>query len=156
VQEIVTILSSGTDVDAVDYSDRTALHVAAAAGQLEAVTTLLAQGANVNVRDRNGATPRDDAVRNRHDAVADALRAAGGKHEAVGELQLDLFKAVQKGDRDAVARFVREIPVDSADYQQRTSLHIAVILGNVEIVNLLLAAGVSQEFASRYTAHRHI
>lgn len=48
-----------------DYDGRTGLHVAAAEGQLAAVTLLLEQGADPTLKDRFGFTPVDDARRTR-------------------------------------------------------------------------------------------
>jgi ankyrin repeat protein len=44
-----------------DYDKRTPLHVASAAGQLEAVKYLIEQGVNVNPMDRWGSTPLNDS-----------------------------------------------------------------------------------------------
>lgn len=44
------------------YLRRTALHLACANGRLEAVKLLIQTGANINVMDRWGRTPLDDAI----------------------------------------------------------------------------------------------
>jgi ankyrin repeat protein len=55
------------------WSERTALHFAAAQGKREAVTLLLAAGADPNSRDREGATSLDVARRAGHQAIVDLL-----------------------------------------------------------------------------------
>jgi len=40
---------------------------------------LLAKGAEVNAKDKSGATPLDGAIRRKHSEIADLLRKHGGK-----------------------------------------------------------------------------
>ncbi|KAE8443682.1 hypothetical protein EG329_001454 [Mollisiaceae sp. DMI_Dod_QoI] len=54
-------------VDARDEEKRTALHVAASAGNLPIVTLLLGSGAEIDVRDREGFTPLHRAVSQQHE-----------------------------------------------------------------------------------------
>ena len=56
------LISSGSDVNATDVLDRTALHYAAEWGRLEAAILLLEHGADVNSSDEVGNTPLHDAV----------------------------------------------------------------------------------------------
>jgi len=65
------------DVDCCDYDSRTALHVAAAKGQVGSTRLLLSRGAAVDCRDCFGITPLFEAVRNGHDEVAELLFAKG-------------------------------------------------------------------------------
>lgn len=67
------LLFSGLDVNWSDYDNRTALHVAASMGHLDAVQKLIQCGADPALRDRFGATPLDDARRSQHSAVASYL-----------------------------------------------------------------------------------
>jgi glutaminase len=59
-----------------DYDGRTALHLAAAEGQLEVVRYLLAIGTEPQPVDRWGGTPLSDAEGNGHTQVVDLLRQA--------------------------------------------------------------------------------
>ena len=52
---------------------RTALHLAAAEGSLEAVEYLVSHGHPLNVRDRWGATPLDEAKREKRKSVVEFL-----------------------------------------------------------------------------------
>lgn len=64
----------GVDLAAPNYDGRTPLHLAASEGRADVVAFLLAQGVAVDVQDRWGGTPYDDAARNGHAALAELLR----------------------------------------------------------------------------------
>jgi glutaminase len=51
----------GLDINTGDYDKRTPLHLAAAAGHFDIVRYLVEHGAEINPRDRWGATPLNDA-----------------------------------------------------------------------------------------------
>lgn len=69
----------GTDVQDCDYDKRTALHLAAAEGQLVSVDFLIFAKSNIAFKDRWGKTAIDDAIRGGHYAVARLLQGVGGK-----------------------------------------------------------------------------
>jgi len=61
--EVKALIEYGSvDIDGGDYDRRTALHLAAGEGRLEVVEILCDAGADVNVKDRWGNTPLDDAM----------------------------------------------------------------------------------------------
>lgn len=61
-EEAKALLEFGTiDLDQGDYDNRTGLHLAAGEGRKEVVELLCREGANVNVEDRWGNRPLDDA-----------------------------------------------------------------------------------------------
>jgi ankyrin repeat protein len=88
-EEVKLLLSMSHDlhVNAGDYDRRTALHLAAGEGRMEVVRLLCSAGADVNVQDRWGGRPLDDAERNRHDDVAQFLRNLGGKSGETHEIE---------------------------------------------------------------------
>ena len=57
----------------------TPLHDAAYGGQKEIVELLIAEGADVNAKDRDGETPLDGAIKYKRTETADLLRKHGGK-----------------------------------------------------------------------------
>ena len=69
IDEIKRLVAYGVDVNAGDYDQRTALHLAASEGNAEAVSLLLHKDAKLNVKDRFGNTPLMDAKANKHDNV---------------------------------------------------------------------------------------
>ncbi len=61
------------DVDAIDESKQTPLHVAVTLGSLEMVETLISAGARVDLKDDNGSTPLALAKRIGNPEIVDAL-----------------------------------------------------------------------------------
>jgi len=82
------LLRRGADLEAAGSMDRTALHAAAEGfplntetdGRLQVATLLIARGANVNAQTRGGRfTPLREAIGSGSTAIADLLRAHGGR-----------------------------------------------------------------------------
>eukprot|EP00580_Thalassiosira_gravida_P018759 CAMPEP_0201671980 /NCGR_PEP_ID=MMETSP0494-20130426/31235_1 /ASSEMBLY_ACC=CAM_ASM_000839 /TAXON_ID=420259 /ORGANISM="Thalassiosira gravida, Strain GMp14c1" /LENGTH=883 /DNA_ID=CAMNT_0048153495 /DNA_START=588 /DNA_END=3240 /DNA_ORIENTATION=+ len=67
------------DINKGDYDKRTALHLAAGEGHLDVVQFLCKRGADVNVEDRWGGKPLDDALQKGNERVAETLRKYGAK-----------------------------------------------------------------------------
>ena len=74
VEGIRTLIAKGVPVHAGDYDSRTALHLAAAEGCLEVVEYLVSHGHPLFVRDRWGATPLDEAKREKRKSVYNYLK----------------------------------------------------------------------------------
>ena len=73
VPGIRQLVARSIPVHAGDYDLRTALHLAAAEGSLQAVKYLVEHGHPLNVRERWGATPLDEAKREKRDSVVKYL-----------------------------------------------------------------------------------
>ena len=74
VEGIRSLIAKGVPVHAGDYDSRTALHLAAAEGCLEVVEYLVSHGHPEFVRDRWGATPLDEAKREKRKSVINYLK----------------------------------------------------------------------------------
>ena len=68
--ELKRLIANGYDLNAADYDGRTALHLAAAEGRIEAVQFLLDKKTLSNIADRWGNTAKDEAVRHGFSEVA--------------------------------------------------------------------------------------
>ena len=80
IEAVKQHLAAGTDVNAKDDSHGlTPLHYAAEAGHKEIAELLIANGADVNAKDKYGRTPLDWAVMLGKPEIADLLRKHGGK-----------------------------------------------------------------------------
>ena len=71
------LINQGADIEAVDPQGKTALHLAAEAGDNYIIKLLLSHNADVNARTRLGDTPLNLAISRGNSAVTDLLLAAG-------------------------------------------------------------------------------
>lgn len=72
LKKLEALHAKGVLLDSCDYDYRTALHLAAAIGNMQTVKWLLDNGAKVSV-DRFGGLPIHDALRNNHVEIANYL-----------------------------------------------------------------------------------
>lgn len=139
-----------TDLNSTDYDGRTCLHVASGMGHIEIVRYLLNNGANVNVYDRFGGSPRDDAIRYGKDDITQLLISAGASKPAEA-FELELIKMCSSGDVENVKRLLNnKVDPNCCDYDRRTPLHLAVDIKNVDIVKLLLQHGADKYRVDRF------
>jgi hypothetical protein len=117
------------DVNDGDYDRRTALHLACAEGHAEMVRFLLDSGANANAQDRFGRTPLEECVLNKHDAIADVLRAHGVVPLQGSKLTDQMLSLAKDGDLDGIKRLVDNgASVNTADYGSSRSLAVLTTL----------------------------
>ena len=74
ISKLQEMLQDGVSLNACDYDGRTAAHLAASNGYFRALKWLVGHGATINVMDRFGNTPLDDAIRERHSEIEQYLR----------------------------------------------------------------------------------
>jgi ankyrin repeat protein len=87
---VESLMESDVDVNAVSLDTaQTALHLAALKGNLEVATALLAGGADVAKKDKDGATPLDVARRNDHRDVEVALIEASTDKNLKAQVLVD-------------------------------------------------------------------
>jgi uncharacterized protein len=147
------LLREGGDVDEALADGRTALHFAAADGDLELVSLLIGAGANVGAGTRIGSyTPLHMASRRGHAEVVRALLKAGADPQAAtsnsGVLPLHLAAASDEPEA------VRILIAAGADVNaregawQQTPLVFAAAGNRVENIRILLAAGADPSLTS--------
>eukprot|EP00494_Astrolonche_serrata_P002261 UN02267 len=137
------ILKSGFDCNEGDYDGRRALHLAASEGNAEVVKYLIEEKADVNVQDRWGGTPLQDASHHGHTEVVDLLKANGGTMENRNyATQLCDFAA--SGNLAEIKRYMKDLNADvgAVDYDGRSALHLAAAEGQVEVVQFIISQGV--------------
>ena len=143
------MIASGAEVDAADYDGRTALHLAAAEGQLAAAGLLLGKGARVGVVDRWGGTPIVDAVRHRQRPMVALLRRHGAR--VPGNLAAQLCALAAVGDIEGLGLWIEAgADPNSADYDGRTPLHLAAAEGRDDALQLLLVCGADPRRVDRF------
>jgi len=134
VEAVKQHLAAGSDVNAGFVFGMTPLHIAASEGHKEIVELLIAKGADVNAKDDGGSTPLAVAIHFKHPETADLLRTQGGK---TGE--------ELKGDEPVSKAATPEPPKGKAP---DISIHLAVLVGNIEGVKQHLAAGTDVNLIS--------
>jgi ankyrin repeat protein len=73
---VTELVDHGADVNAAQQGGWTALHQAAAHGQIQLVELLLSKGAEINSASNEGKTPLDMAHENQQEDVINLLTAA--------------------------------------------------------------------------------
>ena len=104
--------------------NRTALHIAAAEGNVPAIEILLAGGADCGPTDRWQATPLLEAVKAKRAAAIDALLARGAAASGLGidenALSGLLCSAAEAKDAELIALYIKAgAPCDAGDYDKR-------------------------------------
>ena len=137
LERMMTLVSFGCDVNAVDYDMRTCLHAAAGEGNVHVLSYLIEQGADVNAVDHRGCTPLDEAIRSSHQLVAQRLREA---HAQLGQVMLpiELGRLARGGRLEGLEHLAQHgCNMDAADEDGRTCLHLASAYGHKHIVEFL-------------------
>jgi serine/threonine protein kinase len=137
------LIKGGALIDAGDYDRRTAMHLVCSEGFLEVAQFLVhACGANVNVIDRWGGTPLDDAIRHNWPQLVEFLQACGAeKGSQSGGLATDFCGAAAAGDVATLRRIIAsgdQNAANQSDYDKRTPLHLAASEGLLEVVTFLI------------------
>jgi len=81
LREIRRSIAAGHDINYADYDQRTPLHLAANYGHFEIVKYLINHGAYINVKDRFGNTPIDEAIHNGFDDIKEHLQKEKERQE---------------------------------------------------------------------------
>lgn len=126
-----------------DDRGRTPLHDAAATGEEDALNKLLKAGARVEIRDRDGKTAAEIAIRNgRHDLARAMLRLAEWRPDPAARTTTPLHLAASIGDRDLVEASLRAAPIpDLRDEHGQTPLLLAAGGGQLALLPVLLEHG---------------
>eukprot|EP00746_Dinoflagellata_sp_MGD_P154790 gnl/MRDRNA2_/MRDRNA2_85039_c0_seq1.p1 gnl/MRDRNA2_/MRDRNA2_85039_c0~~gnl/MRDRNA2_/MRDRNA2_85039_c0_seq1.p1 ORF type:complete len:1481 (-),score=304.83 gnl/MRDRNA2_/MRDRNA2_85039_c0_seq1:760-4701(-) len=83
-QRVRQLAARGINLNAQDYDQRSALHLAAGEGHTGTVSLLLALQADVSARDRHGNAPIDDAIRERRSSTKRTLQNAAKRKQSRG------------------------------------------------------------------------
>jgi ankyrin repeat protein len=126
---------------------------AAAFGDLEAVKSAVAQGANVNFKGPGGFTPMNAAARNGHLEVVKYLAEHGADIDKSDNNRdkTPLLAASFKGHFDIVKYLVEKgAKVNAQSINGFTPLHDAAYVGNLEIVKYLVEHGANVHIRNKH------
>lgn len=140
---IETLLDDGADIDAT--LQRTALHAAAANGNLEIVDFLIERGADVNLQDIHGRVPMFVALAEHQPEVAARLAEADTNPNVRTVDGSTLLMAAVRAEEVQLVQWALDHGIDvnaiRPEKNNATALILAARKGNAEIVRLLLATG---------------
>uniref|UniRef100_A0AAQ5XJ27 CARD- and ANK-containing Inflammasome Adaptor Protein n=1 Tax=Amphiprion ocellaris TaxID=80972 RepID=A0AAQ5XJ27_AMPOC len=126
-------------------AQKTALHVAAVAGKVDAVTSLLSHKAKAGTRDMDGSTPLHYAAAGGHAGVVSALLhslKSKGTEDRNAWRKTPLHAAAEKGhDHVVVLLLEAGAKINSTDQNKDTPLHCAARGGHQEVVKRLVNWG---------------
>ncbi|KAH8671630.1 ankyrin repeat-containing domain protein [Xylariales sp. PMI_506] len=154
---ISLMLESGAPVNATDKEFNTALHYAAMqrasaeVRNVDSIRTLLAYGANHNIRNQRGRTPLYKAVMWKHQGRATELLDYGADLEvADNNGWTPLYGAVLQGNASLTKLLCdRGAYVDKKDKTGQTPLHYAVSQGLQPVIEVLVGAGADVNLISK-------
>ncbi|KAL1521906.1 hypothetical protein AB1Y20_021556 [Prymnesium parvum] len=151
-ERLQLLLDCGCNINAADYDQRTCLHLTASVGNMPMVKKLVEMKADVNARDRFGSTPLFDAVRNGFSHVARVLTEFGGiLGQTEARVSSTLCELARLGSLEKVETMLScDVNISAADYDRRTSLHLAACEGNLPIVKMLVNSGAGVNLTDRW------
>ena len=123
----------------------TPLHEAAMSGDAAAIRTLLAGGADVNMRAKDGVTPLHAAAASGHFFTIEALLADGADVNAQDDDgSTPLHQAVMFGEMASIQALLADgADVNAKDDKGSTPLHVAAASGDVTAIRALLTGGAA-------------
>lgn len=133
-------LLKNCDVNAVNSSGETLLHVAASNGHVPVIEYLISKGAKVDAKDGKRRTPLHRAAEKGHEeAVKVLLRAGANIYSQDADSLTPLHLAVQNNHQNVVRLLLQE---EGKRYKNRTNfLHMAAFMDNSRLVQSLLKNG---------------
>ncbi|XP_018413383.1 PREDICTED: ankyrin-3-like [Nanorana parkeri] len=139
-------LLKNSDVNAVNSSGETLLHVAASNGHVPVIRFLISKGAKVDAKDRKRRTPLHRAAENGHEEAVKVLLQAGANiYSQDTDCLTPMHLAVQNNHHNVVKLFLQE---EGKRYKNRTNfLHIAAVKDDSGLVQNLLKNGASVDAA---------
>ena len=139
------LVAAGAAVDVVDDAGISPIHLAARAGDTDAVALLIAFGADIEAIDGKGHTAIQSAtMRSQGDVVQQLIQAGADINSKDGRGASPLHNAVHRNDVELVRTLINSgANLEATVSLSQTPLHWAAMLGRSEIANLLVVAGAN-------------
>uniref|UniRef100_A0A8C4YT27 Uncharacterized protein n=1 Tax=Gopherus evgoodei TaxID=1825980 RepID=A0A8C4YT27_9SAUR len=128
------------NINAVNASDKTLLHIAAANGHVAIIEYLINKGAKLDVKDKKGRTPMHRAAeKGQDDAVKVLLQAGAYIYSLDKEAKTPLHLAAQTHHTHILKRILKE---EARCYKdQQNFLHMAALKDESNLAQMLLKNG---------------
>jgi ankyrin repeat protein len=158
LEAVVALVQCRANLNAHATGDRrSALHLAAADGNFEMCEFLLEHKADVHAKDRWGGGALGDAMRGGHTKITKLLQAHGalGGDDDPRSTSMSnaekMCQAASRGDIEAIKKLVGQgCPVNEADYDKRSPLHLAAAEGHLQVVEFLILYGADVRSRDRW------
>lgn len=152
--KVIELIEGGADFTGENKMGRSVIHLAAAAGKISVLKTLIEKGADIDTVSVGGykQTPLIEAAANGNLKTVKYLISNGADIEAQDMFgRTALFHSLNNRKLET-ARFLIKSgsPLNTVDDEKQTPLHLAVSTGNPEIVSLLLEHGATIEVYNSY------
>ncbi|KAM4722950.1 CARD- and ANK-domain containing inflammasome adapter protein-like [Rhinophrynus dorsalis] len=130
----------GSDINAVNSSGETLLHIAAAYGHVPVIEYLINKGAKIDAKDKKNRTPLHRAAENGHsEAVRVLLQAGANIYSLDNDSLTPLHLASQNNHQTVIKMLLQE---EGRRYRNRHNfLHMAADKDDSKLVQLLLKNG---------------
>lgn len=145
--KIDVLRSHGADLAAVNYDNRTALHVACCEGNVKVVKHLLAYGVSVHIRDRHDRTALMEAISCDNHEIIRILMKCGAHLTGSGRSLGDqLCSVAARGNLNRLESYrLAGADLSLPDTSERTALHLACLHGHLDVVQYLLKQSVDTD-----------
>ncbi|XP_062280593.1 CARD- and ANK-domain containing inflammasome adapter protein [Scomber scombrus] len=141
---LVDDLLSNTNIDTVNSSNETLLHVAAEYGHLSIIELLLRRGARMDLQDNRGYTALHRAASRGHTEIVKALIMAGTPIYTLDlQKETPIHLAAKNEHLNSVKVLVKEEAKQLESHTQDKFLHMAAMGDNWRLVEMLLQSGAA-------------
>jgi len=146
------LIKAGVDPRAGDVDGRTGLHIACNKGYLNIVQMFVTDhSVSPNVKDNAGNTPLKEATREGFADVIGFLKQSNAYMVHTKKEQARFLDAAHEGDSRTVEALLQAgADANTADYDQRTALHLAAASGNMQTVQIVLQFGGRADALDRF------
>jgi len=142
--QVKALVKEGVNLSYCGTDGKTPLHIAATEGHADVVDFLVSSGVDLGIEDKFGNSALSSAVVLGKEDVVKILKDHGSQLTGASRSQIaiELCRAAAEDDVKELARLVKAgADLSWTDYNNRTPLHIATSLGNVNAVKYLLENG---------------
>jgi ankyrin repeat protein len=152
VDKVKTLLTRGVPVTTPDSDGRTALHEAAAKGNVELFRMLVSAGGDLRAQDNHGVTPESIVFRTSDNNVRNEMIRSfpKGSTPRLEDGPWTLTSAISHRQPNVIEMLLKlGVKPDLADLNGDYPIHLAAQKGDLQIVQLLLSHGASASIQSR-------